>query len=256
MEQENNNEAMIQLPWTVPQQPLVQTASVVENPSRKMELDLNHSTDTTAIWSFIIAMVIAFILGVSATIIAIWYGRKSFDLTKQSFDALILQIQSAEKITQLSNIKLIENQNDLLMKNNEIASANKKYDDLKQACINYISQHETYRMHLMLLQITHKEFKFSERSEIGSYQSQIFEDLRNRLKLILDAKTRLRFLIYHWKNDTTLTGIIFHIHELDKLALKLQSYLSKNEYENFDRVMEQYKQYVLDVEVTLIRMLN
>ena len=32
--------------------------------------------------------------------------------------------------------------------------------------------------------------------------------------------------------------------------------LSKNEYENFDRVMEQYKQYVLDVEVTLIRMLN
>ncbi|MEB6680956.1 hypothetical protein [Acinetobacter lwoffii] len=102
MEQENNNEAMIQLPWTVPQQPLVQTASVVENPSRKMELDLNHSTDTTAIWSFIIAMVITFILGVSATIIAIWYSRKSFDLTKQSFDALILQIQSAEKITQLS----------------------------------------------------------------------------------------------------------------------------------------------------------
>lgn len=97
MIQENNNEAMIQLPWTVPQQPLVQTASVVENPSRKMELDLNHSTDTTAIWSFIIAMVIAFILGVSATIIAIWYGRKSFDLTKQSFDVVLEQIVSSRQ---------------------------------------------------------------------------------------------------------------------------------------------------------------
>lgn len=58
-------------------------ALVLEQPKdQKVYLDLQHSRDTTAIWSFAIAMVIAFILGISATIIAIWYGRKSFDLTK------------------------------------------------------------------------------------------------------------------------------------------------------------------------------
>ena len=101
MTQENNNEVMIQLPWAVPQQPLVQTTSILENLNKKMELNLTHSTDTTAIWSFIIAMIVALILGISATVIAIWYGRKSFDLTKQSFDALVKQIESSEKIIQV-----------------------------------------------------------------------------------------------------------------------------------------------------------
>ena len=98
---------MIQLPWAVPQQPLVQTTSILENLNKKMELNLTHSTDTTAIWSFIIAMIVAIILGISATFIAIWYGRKSFDLTKQSVDALVKQIESSEKIIQDSNQSLI-----------------------------------------------------------------------------------------------------------------------------------------------------
>ncbi|MGE8538156.1 MAG: hypothetical protein ACN6NI_02635, partial [Acinetobacter sp.] len=61
-------------------------AVVLEQPKdQKVYLDVQHSTDTTAIWSFIIAMIVALILGISATVIAIWYGRKSFVLTKQSF---------------------------------------------------------------------------------------------------------------------------------------------------------------------------
>ena len=52
---------MIQLPWTVPQQPLVQTTSMVENPNKKMELNLTHSTDTTAISSFALSVIIALI---------------------------------------------------------------------------------------------------------------------------------------------------------------------------------------------------
>ncbi len=73
-------------------------AVVLEQPKdQKVYLDVQHSTDTTAIWSFIIAMIVALILGISATVIAIWYGRKSFDLTKQSFDSLVKQIESSEK---------------------------------------------------------------------------------------------------------------------------------------------------------------
>ncbi|MCO8070792.1 hypothetical protein NI470_00685 [Acinetobacter lwoffii] len=61
MAEQNNNEVMIQLPWTVPQQPLVQTTSMVENPNKKMELNLTHSTDTTAISSFALSVIIALI---------------------------------------------------------------------------------------------------------------------------------------------------------------------------------------------------
>ncbi|MFZ0022115.1 hypothetical protein [Acinetobacter sp.] len=89
MTQENNNEVMIQLPWAVPQQPLVQTTSMVENPNKKMELNLTHSTDTTAISSFALSVIIALILGSLATWLAYWYGRKSFKLTEMSFKTVV-----------------------------------------------------------------------------------------------------------------------------------------------------------------------
>ena len=56
-------------------------------------------------------VVIALILGCLATWLAYWYGRKSFDLTKQSFDAVIAQIQSSERITlQLNENLFLEQQ--------------------------------------------------------------------------------------------------------------------------------------------------
>lgn len=58
-------------------------ALILQQPNgQKVYLDLNHSTDTTAIWSFIVAMVIALVLGGLATFLAYWYGKRSFDLTK------------------------------------------------------------------------------------------------------------------------------------------------------------------------------
>ncbi len=60
----------------------------------------------TAISSFALSVVIALALGGLATWLAYWYGRKSFDLTKQSFDAVIAQIQSSERIALQSNENL------------------------------------------------------------------------------------------------------------------------------------------------------
>src|SRR5690606_29934274 len=101
---------MIQLPWTVPQQPLIQEATVVENPNQKMELDLNHSTDTTAISSFTLSVIIALILGSFATWLAYWYGRKSFKLTEMSFKTVVEQIKASEQSALDLNIKLFEQQ--------------------------------------------------------------------------------------------------------------------------------------------------
>ena len=110
MAEGNNNEEMIQLPWTVPQQPLIQEATVVENPNQKMELDLNHSTDTTAISSFTLSVIIALILGSFATWLAYWYGRKSFKLTEMSFKTVVEQIKASEQSALDLNIKLFEQQ--------------------------------------------------------------------------------------------------------------------------------------------------
>lgn len=64
-ELENTNEMMIQLPWAVPQQPLVTTQIQIDPETKKIPLDLNvSSTDTTAIWitglSFIVTAFIVY----------------------------------------------------------------------------------------------------------------------------------------------------------------------------------------------------
>lgn len=108
MPKQDSNDIVIQLPWTVPQQPSVQTI-VFQQPA-KTHMELNASTDKTAILSFALSVVIALALGGLATWLAYWYGRKSFDLTKQSFDAVIKQIESSERLMMESNSNLIENQ--------------------------------------------------------------------------------------------------------------------------------------------------
>lgn len=113
MAEQNNNAVMIQLPWTVPQQPFDQTASVVENPNRKMELDLNHSTDTTAISPFTLSVIIALILGSFATWLAYWYGCKSFQLTELSFKVVSEDIKEAAESHRNMTKQLIESQEKL-----------------------------------------------------------------------------------------------------------------------------------------------
>jgi len=106
-----NSDLIIQLPWTVPQPPNVQTI-VLQQPA-KTHMELNASTDKTAISSFALSVVFALILGGLATWLAYWYGRKSFDLTKQSFDAVIKQIESSEKAAQDLNTRIFEQQKEL-----------------------------------------------------------------------------------------------------------------------------------------------
>lgn len=100
-------------------------AIVLQQPNgEKIYLDLNVSTDTTAIKSFEksadmsiaafdYATGIAVFLALCATGLAYWFGVRSFILTKQSFDAVIRQIESSEISISKSNKELIENQENL-----------------------------------------------------------------------------------------------------------------------------------------------
>lgn len=111
MAEQNNNEVMIQLPWTVPQQPNIQTI-VLQQPA-KTHMELNASTDKTAISSFALSVVIALIFGALATWLAYWYGRKSFELTKQGFNLTLEQIGKSVEQTLNSNRELYQSQKDL-----------------------------------------------------------------------------------------------------------------------------------------------
>ena len=111
MAEQDSNSIGIQLPWTVPQQPSVQTI-VLQQPA-KTHMELNASTDKTAISSFALSVVIALALGGLATWLAYWYGRKSFDLTKQSFDVVLEQIissrQEAERLHKITMEQIYAN---------------------------------------------------------------------------------------------------------------------------------------------------
>ena len=111
MAEQDSNSIVIQLPWTVPQQPSVQTI-VLQQPA-KTHMELNASTDKTAILSFALSVVIALALGGLATWLAYWYGRKSFDLTKQSFDVVLEQIissrQDAERLHKITMEQIYAN---------------------------------------------------------------------------------------------------------------------------------------------------
>ncbi|NHB57771.1 hypothetical protein G9F32_06960 [Acinetobacter sp. 194] len=129
-------EVMIQLPWVVPPQPAVSTHIVAETNQSRVPLDLNvSSTDTTAIWSFVIAMVVAFILGISATVIAIWYGRKSFELTQMSFETVSEDIKQSAESHREVNQRILDSQKDL--KNKELQAL--KIEKLRDNAATYFA---------------------------------------------------------------------------------------------------------------------
>lgn len=125
--------------WGNVQEQQTQAVVLQQPKDQKVYLDVQHSTDTIAILSFALSIIIALILGSLATWLAYWYGRKSFDLTKQSFDSLIEQIKSSEKITLTTNQELIKSQES--QKKFELSFQRKEADraEFRKLSFEYIS---------------------------------------------------------------------------------------------------------------------
>lgn len=184
VEQEGKQAIIIQLPWAVPQQPLVTTQIQVDPTTQKIPLDIKHSTDTTAIWSFVIAMVVAFILGISATIIAIWYGRKSFELMKQSFDALVKQIESSELVTLESNKNIHSQNRKIEIIKQEFEIKYRRLERLKENFSNFIVNAENLNIEIYKLNFDALNEKIAN-EEIQIRRNRINE---NQKKLDLQSK--------------------------------------------------------------------
>lgn len=169
-------------------------AVVLEQPKdQKVYLDVQHSTDTTAIWSFIIALVVAFILGISATIIAIWYGRKSFQLTEMSFKTVVEQIKASEQSALDLNIKLFEQQITLRNLDKKLEIEKNIIERFRFSASNFIMQADAFLSHITLLHLRYVDHTFNEKVEMNSYESEIFKNIQIKFDNLLNSRSSLLF---------------------------------------------------------------
>lgn len=78
------------------------------------------STDTTAIYSFIIAALVGIILALVGVFLAWWYGKKSFDLTTKSFEITVGQINASIQAAKANSNDLINSNKESLAMQEEL----------------------------------------------------------------------------------------------------------------------------------------
>lgn len=178
-------------------------AVVLQQPKDQMiHLELQHSTDTTAIWSFVIAMVVAFILGISATIIAIWYGRKSFKQTEMSFKTVVEQIKASQESALDLNTKLFEQQRILQAEKIESDREKSIKDRFRRAAEVFIVDIELFLSSVTLLHSSHDQFQFSEQVVIGSYEHEVFVGINKKFDQLFESRSKLLFSALEMEANT------------------------------------------------------
>ena len=240
-QQEGKQALIIQLPWTVPQQPNVQTI-VLQQPA-KTQMELNASTDKTAISSFGLSVLIAVILGLFATWLAYWYGRKSFKLTEMSFKTVSEDIKQAAETHRITTDKVLNNQKmlkeqelqflyrsseidkfrnviaeyfALLMKFNSVVSleiGRMERGDLIESLINYLSQVAYYHMQIEL---------FLD-CEANSHHQAV----KTQMKELMDSLWKIRIQL-DGNKDQLNDRIAAFSNELDVVKASLIKLLNQN----------------------------
>lgn len=201
MAEQKSAENIVFLPWTVEPQPQTQ-AVILQQPS-ETHLRLDATTDKTAIASFVAATVVGIIA-------AIWYGQKSFDLTKKSFDAVIKQIESSEKLISNSNQKLIEAQNNLKIKELNMIYRAQELAELRRKIQNYVSQGIRVRYFYS------QSHAYSENSIFLEKDRSIFKKELRAAKIEFEVATYNLFTYLDHFNE--LHGNI-HLQMLDILSI-------------------------------------
>jgi hypothetical protein len=179
--QQENTDLVIQLPWTVPQQENTQAVVFQQPNGQKVYLDLNHSTDTTAISSFALSVIIALILGGFATWLAYWYGQKSFKLTEMSFKTVSEDIKQAAETQRNTTEKLIESQENI--KRMDIMT--ERCNAIRLLAAEFISLCE----HLMY------EAKNLQNNLVGDIPSDYLKELTDKRDLMEINGTRLELYL-------------------------------------------------------------
>ena len=175
-------------------------------PNKVAQTDLNTwylfpSTDTTAIYSFVVAALIGVLIAVFSTWLAYWFGKRSFDLTNNSFQVTIKQIEASIKDSENNTQKAIQSNKDLIehqliVKKIELLarSIQKWMDEFRNGSSRYL---ETLRLHVGLhnkylindelaLSDIHKSFELYQVyiESLGETKSQLNQAKLNLLLML------------------------------------------------------------------------
>ncbi|WP_180027553.1 hypothetical protein [Acinetobacter sp. YH16032] len=220
----NDQDVMIQLPWTVPQQPLYMTNILVDPKTQKIPLNIQHSTDTTAISSFALSVIIALILGGLATWLAYWYGRKSFQLTEMSFKTVVEEIKASQQSAMDLNARLFEQQQVLQAEKEKFEREKSVTDRFRNAAEMFIVDIELFLSSVTLLHLSHIQFQFSEQVEIGSYEHEVTAGINKKFDQLFESRSKLLFSALEME-ENTYDDIDQAISETIKLAASVKNRL-------------------------------
>lgn len=202
-ELENTNEMMIQLPWAVPQQPLVMTQIQIDPETKKIPIDLNvSSTD----WVVAASIAISGLISLIGFLITVYVVKKSTESQIASNENLIKQ-QENLKIRELK----ILNKNSTLDKVKELLSENL-----------YLAGNMQNQIEISVNELQHKSFNnlYLARNHgdlknvINEYQSSI-----KRLNVYLGKETRQAEELNHHFREMELLSWGFYTANMDGLAL-------------------------------------
>lgn len=163
--------------WGNVQEQQTQAVVLQQPKDQKVYLDVQHSTDTIAILSFALSIIIALILGSLATWLAYWYGRKSFKLTEMSFKTVVEQIKSSETTALDLNSKLFNQQ--LVLQDREQKNLQKVQwiDSFRLLAQSYMSKNIELLFKLDRFQEKYLHFpknvKIDDKTEAGKCLDQI-----------------------------------------------------------------------------------
>lgn len=265
-----------------------QTVVLQQTDGKKIYLDLNVSTDTTAIKSFEksadisnasfdYATGIAVFLALCATGLAYWFGARSFILTKQSFEAvmsqinlskieaqnnkdiLIEQIKVASQNTENSNMALMKNQTNLQIKEIEANTQLKKIEIKAQLKLEHLTiLRKELGLVIIIVEESQQEIYELSASFFESYGNnqtinntfdekymKAFEKLKEKIFFVKKSKEKLLLLLEdsndeHIKIKKLINAIVCYLMGLfDKLLRN--KIINKNDKKRIDVVLNQLR---------------
>lgn len=200
-----------------------QTVVLQQEDGKKIYLDLNVSTDTTAIESFKQASLvsekafekstdisnasfdyatgIAVFLALCATGLAYWFGRKSFKLTEMSFKTVVEEIKASQQSAKDLNTRLFEQQKELQKNELQYAFEASELDKLRTIISEYLTclidfnKFITMQVKSLDKEVLIKEsVKYNLRVANYTQLIELFLDCENK-DLHREVKTKLKDLL-------------------------------------------------------------
>lgn len=185
---QENGEVVLKLVLENPKQD-TQTL-ILQQPDGK---EFTMSTDKTAIAAFDYATGIAVFLALCATGLAYWYGVRSFHLTKQSFDALVKQIDSSDRSSLDLNQKMFEQSMHLRNLENDLKNQEIIKDQFRKNALNFIVHSELFLTYIVFVYTRNSGINFNKKVQIGSYEHEIFLGIQSKLDNMFEARSYLVF---------------------------------------------------------------